>query len=273
MNKLAALAALMLLQACATAPQSAAPAGYQLVWADEFDIDGLPDAARWAYDTERNAIGWHNEELQYYAAARLQNTRVENGVLILEAHNESTTPFADNGGQTYTSGKLITLGRAAWTYGFFEMRAKMPCAEGSWPAFWTLAREMDEPWPAFGEFVIMEHVSRDPGVINAAAFTGAYNIPLGTQRTGQTRVEDACTTFHRYQLHWTPDLITIGVDDQEFYQFAREPEGGHGAWPFDDDQFLILNLAVGGTLGGPVDDAALPFRMEVDYVRVYQRAP
>ncbi|MEL7541988.1 MAG: glycoside hydrolase family 16 protein, partial [Pseudomonadota bacterium] len=114
----------------------ALPADHTLVWADEFETDGLPDPAKWAYDTHRNADGWFNDELQYYSANRSENARVEDGRLIIEARQEPVPAetFPDTGGQSYTSARLLTEGLAAWQYGYFEIRAKLPCGRGLWPA-------------------------------------------------------------------------------------------------------------------------------------------
>ena len=141
------------------------PAGYNLVWQDEFDIAGLPSSTKWAYDTEANQTGWYNNEKQYYAAARLQNSEVKNGKLIITARKEALTSAADYGGQQYTSARLITNGKASWTYGHFEIRAKMPCGKGTWPAIWTLGT-VNDPWPANGEIDIMEHVGMDPTTVH-----------------------------------------------------------------------------------------------------------
>ena len=118
----------------APANPAAVPANYRLAWSDEFDIDGLPDPARWAYDTERNRLGWYNSELQYDAAARNENSVGAGGRLRIIARRESLGAFADWGGQRYTSARLLTRGKAAWTYGFFQVRARLPCGRGTWPA-------------------------------------------------------------------------------------------------------------------------------------------
>ncbi|HVZ99725.1 MAG TPA: glycoside hydrolase family 16 protein [Caulobacterales bacterium] len=248
------------------------PQGYQLVWSDEFDHGRMPDARKWAYDTSRNAEGWYNNELQYYAARRRENVRVENGALVLEARHEDLTRMRDYGGQHFSSGKLVTRGIASWTYGFFEVRARFTCAYGSWPAIWLLANSGG--WPDGGEIDIMEHVGRQPGVIHGTVHTASYNHRDQTQRTAQKEIADLCADgqFHLYQTTWTRDRITIGVDNRNYYQFSRDAEGGHGAWPFDAPEFLILNLAIGGW-GGDTDQIKpedFPQRMEVDYVRVYQ---
>jgi beta-glucanase (GH16 family) len=249
------------------------PAGYRLVWSDEFDADGLPDASKWDYDTDRNALGWYNNEAQYYARDRLENARVENGVLVIEARHEDLDPavFADWGGQHYTSARLVTRGKAAWTYGFVEARAKLPCGVGTWPAIWTLSAPPQTAWPDDGEIDIMEHVGWDEGVIHGSVHTQAYNHTLNNGRTATVTAADVCGAFHLYQLTWTADRITIGFDDRNYFQYSNDGSG-NSEWPFDSPQYLLLNVAVGGTWGGQngIDDSIFPVRMEIDYVRVYQ---
>jgi beta-glucanase (GH16 family) len=249
------------------------PKGYHLVWSDEFEVPGLPDPAKWGYDTDRNSDGWYNHELQYYSKARPENSRVANGKLEITARMEdlSAAGFDDWGGQRYSSARLVTAGKASWTRGFIEVRAKLPCGVGTWPAIWTLSAPPQMQWPDDGEIDIMEHVGFDPGVVHATVHTGAYNHVRGNQKTTTTRIPDACKVFHRYQMHWTASRITIGVDDRNYYQYTNDGSG-NAAWPFDSPQYLILNLAVGGDWGGQkgVDDATFPVTMEVDYVRVYE---
>ncbi len=250
-------------------PSGARPAGWKLVWSDEFDHDGLPDPAKWAYDTSRNKDGWYNDELQYYAAGRLENSRVADGKLIIEARKEKLTSAADYGGQAYTSARLLTRGLKEWTYGFMEVRAKLPCGLGTWPAIWMLGSQ-NLAWPANGEIDIMEHVGKNKGQILGTVHTGAYNWPMGTQKGSSTMVPDACDAFHNYQLTWDAEHLAIGVDDKIFFTFANAKDGDNAKWPFGSPQYLILNLALGGQLGGPVDDSIFPVHMEVDYVRMYQ---
>ena len=241
------------------------PNAYRLVWADEFDNNGLPDPAKWAHDTELNKSGWHNRELQYYAGPREKNAVVRNGRLIISAHLESTPNEADWGGQRYTSARLITRGKSEWTYGFFEIRAKLPCGKGTWPAIWMLNSQ--GVWPAGGELDIMEHVGRDPGRVFSSVHTAAGHSanPAGAGR----QVPEACSAFHNYQMHWTADVVRFGIDGTVHFEY-RNPRSGPERWPFDAPQFLILNVAVGGYLGGQVDDQVFPARMEVAHVRVYQ---
>lgn len=236
---------------------------------DEFSGPAI-DRRKWRFDTSRNAAGWFNNERQYYSAARPRNARVERGALVIEAHREklSKSRFRDWGGQAYTSAKLVA--RKPLGFGFYEVRAKLPCGRGAWPAIWLLPSS--GTWPAMGEIDIMEMVGWDPNVIHATLHSEAFNHAKGTQRGAQVRVPTSCSAYHRYQLEWRPDAITIGVDGQAYMRVANDQPGGAAAWPFTRPYELILNLAVGGDWGGQkgIDDRAFPQRMEVDYVRYWQ---
>jgi len=246
---------------------SQVPVGHVLVWSDEFDTDGLPDAARWDHDTGRNALGWYNNELQYYSAPRAENAVAAGGKLRITARLEELRGATDWGGQCYTSARLLTRGRAAWTYGFFEVRAKLPCGRGTWPAIWTLGS--GGVWPDDGEIDIMEQVGSNPGRVFGTVHTAQSGGP-GTG--GAVNVPDACTAFHDYQLTWTAEQIAIGIDGVIYYRYVN-PRAGKFTWPFDKPQFLLLNIAIGGNLGGAVDDSIFPVAMEVEHVRVYQAKP
>ena len=260
--------------AAAQAAPLAPPPGYRLVWSDEFAGAGLPDRRKWDWDTDFNRRGWHNKEKQYYSARRKRNARVERGRLIVEARADGARMRrrSDYGGQAYTSARLVTRGKAAWTYGYFEVRAKLPCGLGTWPAIWTLARDRVDGWPGDGEIDIMEHVAQDPGTVHQTIHTAAFNHVAGTQKSGRAHLPDACGAFHSYQLLWTADRIRMGIDGKTVFTFDK-PSAKRAEWPFDSPQYLILNLAIGGWGGEKgIDDAALPQRMEVDYVRVWQPA-
>lgn len=251
------------------------PADYKLVWADEFDVDGPPDDRKWAYDTDHNRVGWFNNEKQYYSDRRAENARVEKGNLIIEARADAAaiSGYPDWGRQDYSSARLRTFGKASWTYGAIEVRAKIPCGRGTWPAIWMLADDKATPWPDSGEIDIMEHVGHEPGRVHFSLHTKNGNFLLHTESTAMTSVPTACTEMHRYQLRWTPNLIVMGVDDKRGFSLKR-PSTKRADWPFDGPFHLLLNIAIGGDWGGAkgIDPAALPARMEVDYVRVYQKA-
>lgn len=249
----------------------ASPERMTLVWSDEFG-DTRIDANKWSFDTSRNKEGWWNGERQYYSADRPENLRVKDGRLIIEARRERLDPkrFPDWGGQDYTSARIFSKGEG-WTYGFYEIRAKLPCARGTWPAIWMLPVDLKE-WPDDGEIDIMEHVGSEPNMLVASLHTALFNHAIKTQRSGKQPLPTSCSQFHRYQLDWRPESITIGVDDEAYMQVKNDQHGGKGAWPFNVPFNLILNLAIGGDWAGAkgIDDKAMPERFEVDYVRVWQ---
>ena len=233
--------------------------GTSLVWQDEFDGQGLPDASRWNY--EEGFI--RNNERQYYTRARAENARLENGLLIIEARRERFQN-AD-----YTSASLTS--RASWTYGRIEVRAKLPKGRGTWPAIWTLGTNIrDVGWPTCGEIDIMEHVGFDPGRIHANIHTKAYNHVQGTAK-GSSVVVANPEDFHFFSVSWTANAIEMSVDGQRYFTFPKET-GGETVWPYDKPQYLILNLAIGGSWGGQqgIDDAAFPTQYAIDYVRIYR---
>lgn len=244
------------------------PEGYNLVWADEFNTGDAPDLTKWSYDTFRNKDGWFNEELQYYADNRRENARLEDGKLIIEAHKEDLSHFPDWGGQKYSSTRLLSRGKGEWAYGFYDIRAKLPCGVGHWPAIWLLGTGN---WPDSGEIDIMEAVGYEPTLIYAHLHT-RYSIDNGVKQGDQIVVMDYCSAFHNYQVEWTPDYLEFYVDGTPYYRFDK-PSDDPKKWPFDGKHFMILNVAIGGTWGGQkgVDDTRFPARMEVDYVRVYQK--
>lgn len=239
-------------------------------FADEFN-DKTIDTAQWRFDTSRNAVGWFNNERQYYAKDRARNARVERGTLIIEARQEAATRtrFRDGGGQGYTSAKLVS--RRPLGYGFYEIRAKLPCGRGVWPAIWLLPSSGS--WPEQGEIDIMEMVGWDPNVIHATLHSGTFNHRLGTQRGAERRVPTSCTAYHRYQLDWSEDVITIAVDGRGYMRVTRPTSADHGAWPSTRAYDHIVNLAVGGDWGGQkgIDDTAFPQAMRIDYVRYWAK--
>lgn len=240
---------------------------YQLVWSDEFDYSGLPDDAKWKYDTEGNAYGWGNSEAQFYTEQRIKNARVENGVLSISAIKEK---WQD---KDYTSARLVS--KADWKYGKIVVRAKVPDGRGTWSAIWMMPGGWtfsDGNWPDVGEFDIMEHVGHDKGVIHASAHSKDYQWQKGDQKTSTIMVSDACETFHDYIWEWSPDIVKAYVDDSLYFEYKNEGLG-LSKWPYDKNFYLILNVAVGGEWGRikGIDEDAFPQILEVDYVRIYQK--
>ena len=235
----------------------------KLVWSDEFNYSGLPDATKWGYDT--GGRGWGNHELQYYTYQEAGNARVENGNLVIEAKKEQ------HGNNAYTSARLITKGKGDWTYGRIDVRAKLPKGVGTWPAIWMLGSQTPLRWPDDGEIDIMEHVGYDQGVVHATIHCKKYNHRLNTQKSATLQVPDCSETFHVYSLEWDAEKITMLMDNKPYYHFTND-HTDRTAWPFDTPAHLLLNVAVGGDWGGQkgVDEKIFPQKMEIDYVRVYQ---
>lgn len=251
-------------------PQSAKIAGWNLVWNDEFNQDGLPDASRWTYET--GGHGWGNHEKQYYKEASLKNSFVQDGILNVVALKEK---FENN---EYTSAKLTTYGKKPVQYGKIEVRAKLPVGKGTWPAIWMLPETIQtnkESWPLCGEIDIMEHVGRDQGMVHTSLHSALYNHVKKTQVTHFERIPGVSQEFHRYGIEWTEEYIRFLIDDKLFFE-SRKGQDGHvttnEGWPFDKPYYLILNLAVGGDWGGEVDDSIFPATLQVDYVRIYEKA-
>jgi beta-glucanase (GH16 family) len=250
-------------------------AGWTLVWADEFSGNGLPDTDKWDYETSRNAAGWYNNELQYYSRADLDNSRIADGSLRIKAIKEIPLGISDYGGQRYTSARLVTRGKASWLYGYVEVRAQLPCSLGTWPAIWMLGTQ--GTWPDDGEIDIMEQrglSSLDKSRVLGTIHTSAYNYfsgSLGVAKGGNYPVTTACTGFHTYHLTWTTDAITVGVDGTDYFTYPNPRTGSNAQWPFDQPQYLLLNLAMGGDLGGAVPSGFVSDQMQVDYVRVHQK--
>jgi len=236
---------------------------WQLVWSDEFEKPGLPDAKKWNYET-----GFvRNNEKQYYTKARAENARVENGSLVIESRKEKYK------NAEYTSASLHTANTATWTYGKIEVRAKLPTGKGMWPAIWMLGVNMREVgWPKCGEIDIMENVGYDPDIIHANIHTGKYNHVNKTGKGSKTTIKKPFQDFHIYKVEWFPGKMDFFVDDQKYFSYTNDGEGTP-SWPFDKNHYLILNAAIGGSWGGQkgIDDSIFPQKYYIDYVRVYQQ--
>ena len=238
------------------------PPGWTLVFADEFDAPGPLDPSKWGYE-----IGYiRNSEKQYYTS-RPENVRAEGGNLVIEGRKETYQGF------DYTSASINTLARFEFTYGRVEVRAKLPVGTGAWPAVWMLGTNRAQVgWPTCGEIDIMENVGFDPLRIHGSVHTAAYNHTIGTQKTASVTIVNPSADFHLYAMEWYADHIDVFVDGQKYFTFRNEGTGAR-AWPFDKPQYLLINLAIGGSWGGQkgIDDTRFPQRYLVDYVRIYQQ--
>ena len=237
---------------------------WQLVWEDNFDVDGLPDSEIWGYE-----VGYvRNREAQYYTKGRMENARVENDCLVIEARKDNWE------GHEITSASLQTYGKKSILYGKIEVRAKLPTGKGTWPAIWMLGDSYCEGtrWPDCGEIDIMENVGYNPDRIHANVHTKKYNHSIGTGRGSYIDIEKPFEDFHVYALEWDENELRFYVDDQLYFT-CKDDGTGNDAWPFNKPQYLILNLAIGGSWGAQqgIADDLLPQKYYIDYVRVYQR--
>lgn len=234
-------------------------------WADEFNGDAV-DETKWTF--QDGGYGGGNQEVQYYTR---DNTVVEDSKLKITAKLESI------GGKNYTSSRLHSQYKANFLYQRIVVSAKMPSGRGTWPAIWMMpTMSVYGGWPRSGEIDIMEYVGYDEDRIHSTIHTRKFNHNLGTQ-LGQSRTfADVETTFKEYELIWKPGEMITYVDGVQVALFRYVPGFNqdvpyHYAFPFDQEFFMILNLAIGGTWGGAegIDQSAFPTTMEVDYVRVY----
>ena len=237
---------------------------WKLVWEDDFNYKGLPNDKIWNYE-----VGYiRNKEAQYYTEKRLENARVENGNLIIEARKDNWK------GKEITSASIHTLGKKNMLYGKVEVRAKLPTGLGTWPAIWMLGVNMKKGvgWPACGEIDIMENVGYDPNVIHANVHTKSYNHVQNTGKGDKITIQDPFKDFHVYSIEWYKDRIEFFVDSKKYFVFNNEGKG-NDTWPFDKPHYLILNLAIGGGWGGRegIDDNIFPQKYFIDYVKVYER--
>ncbi len=240
-------------------------ADWKLVWADEFNYQGLPDPSKWDY--EEGFV--RNHESQYYTRGRLENARVENGMLILECRKEHFKP-ANRDAVEYTAASLITRNKESWQYARIEMRAKIPEGKGVWPAFWTLGTNITQVgWAKCGEIDIMESVGKDPNNI----FGTVHYAVNGKHQSdgGKLPFDKPYADFHIYALEWYPDRIEFFFDGKSYHTVPLDKAGQGADNPFRKPHYLLLNFALGGEWGGPVDDAMLPQKYMIDYVRVYQQ--
>lgn len=255
---------LFLLSSCFFSEKKESETKWQLSWSDEFDYNGLPDSNKWNYDV--GGHGWGNNELQYYTKASIRNAEVSNGSLKLKAITEKME------NRDYTSARLVTRDKADFTYGKIEVKAKLPRGRGLWPAIWMLGDNIENAgWPDCGEIDIMEHVGYDKDSVLGYIHTKAYNHVKGTQKGTRVFIDDPYNAWHVYSLEWTPERMDFLLDNNLFYHVSNEHKTT-AEWPFDSPFFLLLNIAVGGNLGGKkgVDATIFPATMEVDYVRVYK---
>jgi hypothetical protein len=228
------------------------------IWADEFFQNGSPNSQNWTYDL--GAGGWGNNEVQTYTNSS-SNVKVEDGLLKI---------IAKKNGSGYTSSRLKSQGLFKFTYGRVDVRAKLPASAGTWPAIWMLGSNFTSVgWPRCGEIDIMEQTGWDKNKVlgtchwydtGSSGYAG-YGL--------DTNVTNSSSEFHVYSVEWNSTSIRIFVDGAQYYVLSSSSSSIPSS-PFENDFFLILNIAMGGNLGGTINPNFSEDSMEIDYIRVYQ---
>ncbi len=227
-----------------------------LIWSDEFDGTAL-DATNWTYDIGTGNGGWGNGEEQFYTD-RADNLVVSDGSLKITAKKE---PYQSS---SYTSARIKSQGLFDFKYGRVEIKAKLAGGGGSWPALWMLGSSFSTVgWPDCGEIDIMEYVGNNPNTVFSSLHYPGNSA--GNAITQSTSVSNAESEFHVYECIWSDDVIQFRVDGLDYHTFTNNV-----GLPFNDNFFLIMNVAMGGNFGGTIDPGFTTSTMEVDYVKVYQ---
>jgi len=244
-----------------------------LVFFDEFDGQGSLDEDKWHHQViPPNNGSWYNNELQHYTA-RTNNSYVSAGTLKIKAIKEQYSYGSST--KSYTSARLNS--KYAFTYGRVEVRAKLPAEAGTWPAIWTLGANCNETgsyfegqygsgqWPGCGEIDIMEQTGWDKNITSSHFHWGDRNTGEYKNIGGSVPIQNASGEFHVYSMEWTSSSIKTFVDDELIYDLPNSSEK-----PYDHPHYLLLNIAMGGNLGGTVNSDFQESSMEIDYVRVYK---
>jgi len=254
--------------------QAAPPAGYKLTWSDEFHqgVGSQPSKDDWHYDIGKNNA---NNELEIYT------DDAEHSQIVADRKaddGEALQILQTNDDGVYHSARMTTGGKHDFKYGFIESRIKLPYGQGIWPAFWMLGSNIGQVgWPSCGEIDIMENIglkswwshnqaslhSQKAGGHGTFDFAGGYDLPSGTFKD----------EYHTFQLWWLSDSLSFYIDGN-LYETHTKAEYGDNPYPFNDPEFILLNVAVGGGWPGNPDSTTIfPMKMLVDYVRVYSGTP
>lgn len=247
------------------------PKEWELIWEDSFSLPEI-DSSKWNF--VEGGWGYGNEESQFYTA-RQENARIEDGMLVLEARQEEYKEMP------YTSAKLTTKGKAAWKYGRFSIRAKLPEGQGIWPAIWMMPEDMERytGWPACGEIDIMEQIGHQPDTVYG---TLHYGVPHTYTGESYKLPENGkfSDDFHVFTLDWEPgefrwyvDGVLYAVQNEWFSKAIGTEVEQAGSAPFDREFYMQFNLAVGGKWPGyPDETTQFPQQLTIDYIRVYKKA-
>ena len=237
---------------------------YTLVWSDEFDGPNIDDS-KWNFEIGTGNWGWGNGEHQYYTD-RQENTFIEDGKLIIQALSENYA------GSNYTSARLTTKNKGDWTYGKIEGKIKVPNAGGTWPAFWMMPTDsFYGTWPNSGEIDIMEHYGCDTNYVHATVHNNIYNWNEGIPPISYTTYTNATSDFHIYEVEWDENELRFYVDSEYLGTYSKT-DSGWQQWPYDQNFYIILNLAISSHfMTCSTEDNLFPQKLEIDYIRVYQK--
>lgn len=238
---------------------------YIIAWSEEFNYQGAPSSSNWSYELGTGNGGWGNNELQTYTN-RLDNSIVQDGMLKITAKRESYN------GSDFTSARLVSRDKADFKYGYFEVSAKLAGGVGAWPAIWMMPTDsVYGYWPNSGEIDIMEYQGRYPNYVFSTLHT--YKNHGSGITSGKKSVADAETTFHKYAMEWDENKITFYYDDVKIHSYTnpKRTSNNNQYWPFDQEFYFVLNVAVGGTLGGTPANDFTESSMYIDYIRVYKK--
>jgi beta-glucanase (GH16 family) len=235
-----------------------------LTWSDEFTdpAGAMPDPGAWSAVTDGRGGG--NQELEYYIPEGVAQDGDSH--LVLTAARDNGTYPAWNGPSQFTSGKVWTKGKLAFRYGRLEVSASLPAGQpGAWPAIWLLGQNYDDVgWPACGEIDVMESFGKTPSVTSVSAAIHSETDNISQAHSVLTASDLTCQ--HVYTLDWRESSLIFGVDGTSYLEVRKHQMKG---WPFSQPLFLIMNLAIGGTMGGAVPATApFPYEMSIDYVRL-----
>ena len=257
------------------------PASYTLKWSDDFNTSGAPSSA-WQYDLGAPLLGgtvWGNSEQQFYTS-NANNVAVVNGELVIQPVAGLPSGAPSNLNLLASSARITTDTASYYSalnttpYGFYEIRAKIACVAGAWPAIWMMGKS--GVWPARGEIDIMEWFGRyfaaAPNQVQSGVHTASNSGANSIYQ--KANVASMCSQYNLFQMHWSANEILIGVNGVPTFSYKKPANASNSNWPFDQPAHVILNVAVGGNLGGPVNTSDIAsMTMKVDYVKVWQPTP
>lgn len=238
---------------------------FKLIWADEFDYNGLPDSTKWDYES---GCSIRNKEFQMYMVKDLDNSWVSDGILHIKAFTETINNC------TISSASLITKGKFEFQYGIIKIKAKIPGTLGSWPALWMMGdKNIYGKWPLNGEIDLLENVGWDTNRVHINIHTVAFNHTKSSNKGVSITIPNLYQDFHIYGMDWNELRLVFYFDEKPVFTYENDKMNNPETWPYNHPFYILMNLAIGGTWGAEkgISPKCLPSTMEVDYVRIYQK--